>query len=101
MADSVCTCSGPAARGCEKRYGCDGTHGYALLLDSDVLCVGRGACLARGAARDVLTPDLLAQLYGVDVGIGTVKDDLGCIAPACAPFLQDECQEGDNDYEHC
>lgn len=72
-----------------------------MLLDSDVLCVGRGACVAHGAARNVLTPDLLAQLYGVDVGIGTVKDDLGRIAPACAPFLQDECQEGDNDYEHC
>ena len=66
-----------------------------------MLCVGRGACVAHGAARTVLTPDLLAQLYGVDVGIGTVKDDLGRIAPACAPFLQDECQEGDNDYEHC
>lgn len=63
---------------------------HALLLDSDVLCIGRGFCLDRGCARDVLTIDTLSRLYGVTVGVGQVDDGRGRKALACAPFLDDK-----------
>lgn len=62
---------------------------HALLLGSDVLCIGRDGCLDAGRARDVLTVEALSRLYGVSVGVGVVGDGRGCVQLACAPFLDD------------
>ena len=72
---------------------------HALLLNSDVLCVGQGACAAHGSAREVLTPELLSRLYGANVGIGVVEGEHGLRAPACVAFLDDEDDGGETD-EH-
>ncbi len=60
---------------------------HAFLLDCDVVCVGRGTGFAAGAAREVLTPAALQQLYGVEVGVGEICSPGGRRVTACASFM--------------
>jgi iron complex transport system ATP-binding protein len=41
----------------------------ALRIADEALLIRDGACLAQGAARDVLTPDTLRRLYDADVDV--------------------------------
>lgn len=51
---------------------------HALLLGSDVLCLGQDGFLTQGRAREVLDAPLLSALYGVPVAMGG----------ACVPLLR-------------
>lgn len=62
---------------------------HAFLLDSDVVCVGRGMGVRGGSARETLTPEMLGLLYGVEVGVGAVAGRGGKTGLACTPFLED------------
>ncbi len=59
---------------------------HALLLESDVLCLGRDQVFS-GEAADLLRPELLRALYGVDAACGTLRADDGREVLACAPLL--------------
>lgn len=63
---------------------------HAFLLDSDVVCVGRGEDVKSGPARAVLTAEALGRLYGIEVGVGEVTGPAGRSAWACTPFLKSE-----------
>lgn len=63
---------------------------HAFLLDSDVVCVGRGMGVRGGPACETLTPETLGLLYGVEVGVGTVAGRGKKMGLACTPFLEDE-----------
>lgn len=59
---------------------------HAFLLDGDVLCLGRGGVAARGRAREVLTEDLMEELYGVPVAVDRVTSR-GVSSMACMPMV--------------
>ena len=63
---------------------------HAFLLDDDVACMHRRGGVRSGAARAVLTPEVLAALYGVDVGVGLIEGSRGQSGWACVPFLDGE-----------
>lgn len=63
---------------------------HAFLLDGGVVCIRRGEGVESGPAREVLTADALAALYGVDVGVGVVEGPQGQAGWACVPFLENE-----------
>lgn len=59
---------------------------HAFLLDGDVLCLGRGGVASRGRAREVLTEDLMEELYGVPVAVDRVQSR-GISSMACMPMV--------------
>lgn len=65
---------------------------HALLLESDVLCLGSDEIFA-GCATEVLSPAALRKLYGVDAAAGTLRAEDGREVLACAPLLPagDQC----------
>lgn len=57
---------------------------HAFLVADRMALLGGGRLLAVGPPADVLTPQALKRLYGIDVVIGAVA---GSAAPVCAPCL--------------
>lgn len=67
---------------------------HALMLESRVLCLGRGGVVASGAARDVLDARTMSELYGTRVAVGDVEAFDGVRTTACAPVIDDGVTEG-------
>lgn len=70
---------------------------HALMLDCDVMCVGRDERIA-GRAVDVLTAEAISSLYGIDAGVGQVASPCGRRGFASTAFLPID-QEKDNHDE--
>lgn len=47
----------------------------SYLFSHEILAMRDGQVLAHGAPRDVLTPELVGALYGVDVEVESLRDD--------------------------
>ncbi len=65
---------------------------HAFALDADVTCLGRDGLVATGTARELLSPDLLGELYGVEVAVGQIYGASGSPVLASAPVT--ECMAG-------
>jgi ABC-type cobalamin/Fe3+-siderophores transport system ATPase subunit len=61
----------------------------AFLLGGKVACITRDGGFSMGEARELLTPELLGALYGVDVGFAALATPDGRDIPLCAPLLED------------
>lgn len=66
---------------------------HAFMLDADVACVGRDGTVRGGRAGEVLKPALLEELYGIEVGVGTITGPRGGRVTACAPVLSSEGED--------
>jgi iron complex transport system ATP-binding protein len=62
----------------------------AYLLGGKVACIARNGAFVVGEARELLTPELLHELYGVEVGFTLLDRADGSSIPLCAPLLEDE-----------
>ena len=60
---------------------------HAFALDADVTCLGRDGLVATGAARELLSPELLGELYGVEVAVGQISGASGSPVLASAPVV--------------
>ena len=60
---------------------------HAFFLDSQVVCIARDKTVTGGRASEVLTPELLGTLYGIDIGVGDIAGASGGHVQACAPIL--------------
>ncbi len=69
---------------------------HALMLDCDVLCLGRAGTAARlqGRAADVLNADTIGELYGIDAACGRVRGSRGREGLACTAFLPEDVAGG-------
>ncbi|MDR2197394.1 MAG: ABC transporter ATP-binding protein [Coriobacteriales bacterium] len=62
----------------------------AFLLGKRVACIGRDGSFTQGDVREVLTPELLRSLYGVEVGFAELTAPDGCRVSLCTPLLEEE-----------
>lgn len=62
---------------------------HALMMDCDVLCIGHAGSSARmrGRAAEVLTAQMIGELYGIDAACGLIAGDGGRCSLACTAFL--------------
>lgn len=60
---------------------------HAFFLDSQVVCIARDKTVKGGRAGEVLTPELLGALYGIEIGVGDIAGTSGGHVQACAPIL--------------
>ena len=60
---------------------------HAFALGGRALCMGRGGSLACGPVEELLTPQLLSELYGIDVEVVPVHARNGSSACGCIPLL--------------
>ncbi|MDR2109259.1 MAG: ABC transporter ATP-binding protein [Coriobacteriales bacterium] len=61
----------------------------AFLLGHRVACIGRDGSFVQGEACEVLTPELLQNLYGVEVGFAELSTADGQSLSLCTPLLED------------
>lgn len=64
---------------------------HAFMLDGEVLCLNRRGAVVRGRAREVLTGQMMCELYGVPVAVGPIPEpadgEAGREIRACVPVL--------------
>ena len=66
---------------------------HAFMLDGAVLCMGRDGSMSFGETASMLDERLLADLYGVDVGVVPAVDASGTTVLSAVPFLAE--RDGD------
>jgi iron complex transport system ATP-binding protein len=60
----------------------------AFQLGGKLACITREGHFLVGETRELLTPELLRTLYGVEVGLAELTAPDGHSLPLCAPFLE-------------
>jgi iron complex transport system ATP-binding protein len=61
----------------------------AYLMGGKTACIARDGSFVIGPTQELLTPELLQSLYGVEVGFATVDIAGGRTVSLCAPLLED------------
>jgi ABC-type cobalamin/Fe3+-siderophores transport system ATPase subunit len=59
----------------------------AFLLGGKVACMGRDGSFVLGDAQNVITPELLRNLYGTEVAFAAAAAPDGTSIPLCTPLL--------------